>query len=226
MCGISGIFNGDISLPIAPNRLAAMAAMLHHRGPDNFGYKTIQGRGIGFSHARLSIIGLDENKGRQPFLSEDQNLLLVQNGEFYDYKKIRANLSLHGAKFQTKVDTEIVLHLYPRYGLEGTLRQLRGDFAFSLYDKNRDICYLVRDRFGVRPLYWALHKNQLFFASEIKAIFANPEVPRKIGSHQLLHQIMQTMVPGMTAFEGINQLNPGHYLEIKTRRWQYFGRRN
>jgi asparagine synthase (glutamine-hydrolysing) len=192
-----------------------MAAIQWHRGPDGFGYETINDRGVGFSHARLSIIDLDENRARQPFMSQDQQLLLAHNGEFYDYKRLRAQLTLSGARFKTKSDSELVLHMYPRYGLEDTLKHLRGEFAFALYDRQRDRLMLARDRFGVKPQYWAEVNGKIIFGSELKVLFAHPDMPRKFNTQGLYHQLMQTIVPGTTAFEGIHQVQPGHVVTIE-----------
>lgn len=215
MCGIAGYIHSDINRPVDRQTLVNMAAIQYHRGPDGFGVKTLDDYGIGFSHARLSIIDLDENRARQPFLSRDGNLMLTQNGELYDYKRIRTDLATRGANFQTKSDSELVIHLYQLYGLDEMLKQCRGEYAFALYDKNRDRLILVRDRFGVKPLYWTEHNGMLVFGSELKVLFAHPEVPRKFSAEGVYHQLMQTMVPGTTAFEGIHQIKPGHALIIE-----------
>ncbi|MCW8899185.1 MAG: asparagine synthase (glutamine-hydrolyzing) [Gammaproteobacteria bacterium] len=215
MCGIAGIFQSNPDNTIDPQLLVNMAAIQYHRGPDGFGYKVLQGQGVGFSHARLSIIDLDENRARQPFVSADDNLLLAHNGEFYDYKKLRANLTLDGARFSTKSDSELVLHLYPRYGLEDMLQHLRGEFAFALYDKTHDRLMLVRDRFGVKPLYWTETNGKIVFGSELKVVFADPDVDRKFNAQGVYHQLMQTMVPGTTAFENIHQVKPGYAVIIE-----------
>jgi hypothetical protein len=215
MCGIAGYMHADPARPVDPQTLVAMAAIQHHRGPDGFGWEAVDGRGVGFSHARLSIIDLDEDRARQPFRSADGELLLAQNGELYDYKRLRADLVSRGARFRTKSDSELVLHLYPRYGLEDMLPQLRGEFAFALYDRKRDRLMLVRDRFGIKPLYWTEVNGTLVFGSELKVLFAHPEVPRRFSSQGLYHQLMQTIVPGTTAFEGIHQVQPGHVLIVE-----------
>ena len=215
MCGIAGIFHSSKDKKIDPQLLVNMAAIQYHRGPDGFGYKVLDDAGVGFSHARLSIIDLDENRARQPFISKDGNLLLAHNGEFYDYKRIRAELSLSGEKFSTKSDSELVLHLYPRLGLEDMLPHLRGEFAFGLYDKQHDRLMLVRDRFGIKPLYWTQCNGQIIFGSELKVLFAHPDVPRRFNAKGIYHQLMQTMVPGTTAFDGIQQIKPGHALIIE-----------
>lgn len=215
MCGIAGYIHSNPDRPVDPQTLVNMAAIQHHRGPDGFGYKTMSDRGIGFAHARLSIIDLDEHRGRQPFISRDGNLLLTQNGELYDYKRIRADLTTRGARFQTKSDSELVIHLYEHYGLEKMLEQCRGEFAFALYDRKKDRLMLVRDRFGIKPLYWTEQNGMLAFGSELKVLFAHPGVPRKFSATGVYHQLMQTMVPGTTAFEGIHQIKPGHVLIIE-----------
>ncbi len=217
MCGIAGYFHGDPSRPVDPQILVNMAAIQHHRGPDGFGYKIIDERGIGFSHTRLSIIDLNEDRARQPFRSADGNLLLAHNGEFYDYKRLRTDLVSRGVQFQTKSDSEMVLHLYPRLGLEDMLPHLRGEFAFSLYDKKHDRLMLVRDRFGVKPLYWTETNGTLVFGSELKVLFAHPDVKPRYSPEGLYHQLMQTIVPGSTAFAGVHQVQPGHALIVERR---------
>ncbi|NVJ51534.1 MAG: asparagine synthetase B, partial [Gammaproteobacteria bacterium] len=194
MCGIAGVFHSDPSRPIDPQILVNMAAIQHHRGPDGFGYQSLDNLGIGFSHARLSIIDLNESRGRQPFVTDDQKLMLTKNGELYDYQRIRAQLTADGAQFKTKSDSEIILHLYPRYGLEKTLEHLRGEFAFALYDREQDELLLVRDRFGIKPLYWTQTSNGVVFGSELKVLFAHPDVEREIDEEGLYHQLIQVMV--------------------------------
>ena len=221
MCGIAGIFQNQQDKQIDPQLLVNMAAIQYHRGPDGFGYKIFEGQGVGFSHARLSIIDLDENRARQPFVSDDGNLLLAHNGEFYDYKRIRAELTLDNSRFSTKSDSEMVLHLYPRLGLEDMLPHLRGEFAFALYDKKHDRLMLVRDRFGIKPLYWCETNGQIVFGSELKVLFAHPDVPRRFNAKGVYHQLMQTMVPGTTAFDEIHQIKPGHALIIERKHGKF-----
>jgi asparagine synthase (glutamine-hydrolysing) len=215
MCGIAGFMYADRDHPVDPETLVAMAAIQYHRGPDGFGYRRMPG--VGFSHARLSIVDLDENRGRQPFETEDGRLMLTKNGELYDYQRIRADLTSRGARFQTKSDSEMILHLYPRLGLDNMLSHLRGEFAFALYDKDEDRLMLVRDRFGIKPLYWAEVNGAVVFGSELKVVFAHPEVSRQFDPQGVFHQLMQTIVPGSTAFKGINQVKPGYVLDIKRR---------
>ncbi|MCG7956110.1 MAG: asparagine synthase (glutamine-hydrolyzing) [Candidatus Thiodiazotropha endolucinida] len=213
MCGIAGFIYADRDRPVDPETLVAMAAIQHHRGPDGVGVRRMPG--VGFSHARLSIVDLDESRGRQPFESADGRLMLTKNGELYDYQRIRADLTARGDRFQTKSDSEMIMHLYPRLGLEGMLPHLRGEFAFALYDKPADRLMLVRDRFGIKPLYWAEADGVLVFGSELKVLFAHPEVQRKFDPAGVYHQLMQTIVPGSTAFENIHQVPPGHQLVVE-----------
>ncbi|MEM9448490.1 MAG: asparagine synthase (glutamine-hydrolyzing) [Cyanobacteria bacterium P01_E01_bin.6] len=215
MCGISGIMHHDSARPINPDTLVAMAAIQYHRGPDGFGWNVIGDRAVGFSHARLSIIDLDENRGRQPFVSRDGQYMIAHNGEFYDYKRLRADLTSRGYQFSTKSDTELVLHLTERSGLEAALPHLRGEFAFALYEKTMDRLTLVRDRFGVKPLYWTMTPEGMVFGSEIKVLFAHPSVARRFSSEGLFHQLMQTMVPGTTCFEGIHAVQPGQMVMVE-----------
>lgn len=215
MCGIAGVIQAQSDAKINPQTLVNMAAIMHHRGPDGFGYQVLPQHGVGFSHARLSIIDLNETRARQPFLSADERLLLAHNGEFYDFKRIRADLTAQGARFRTKSDSEIVLHLFERYGLADTLTELRGEFAFALYDSEQDCTYLVRDRFGIKPLYYTETPNGLVFGSELKVLFAHPDVKREFDTQGLYHQLIQVMVPGTTAFKGVKQVAPGHVVKVQ-----------
>jgi asparagine synthase (glutamine-hydrolysing) len=215
MCGIAGIFHADPDRRVDPETLVAMAAIQYHRGPDGFGYRVQDDRGVGFSHARLSIIDLDENRGRQPFVNGNETIMTAVNGELYDYKRIRTDLTLRGVKFRTKSDSEMVMHLYERVGLEDAIPHFRGEFAISLYDREHDRLVLIRDRFGVKPLYFTETNGALVFGSELKVLFAHPDVPRRFSDTGLFHQLMQTMVPGTTAFEGIHQVKPGHMVIVE-----------
>lgn len=205
----------DAARPVDVQTLVGMAAIQHHRGPDGFGTQVV--RGVGFSHARLSIIDLKAERARQPFVSADGQLMLAANGEFYDYQRLRADLTSRGARFRTKSDSELVLHLYRELGFDPMLKNLRGEFAFALYDQAEDALYLVRDRFGIKPLYWAQCDTGLVFGSELKSLFAHPDVPREFDAQGLYHQLMQTMVPGTTAFRGVRQVKPGHFLKVRRR---------
>ena len=215
MCGIAGFIYADRNRPVDPETLVAMAAIQYHRGPDGFGWQARDG--VGFSHARLSIIDLNQERGRQPFISTDGRLMLTQNGELYDYQRLRADLTARGDRFRSKSDSELILHLYPRLGLDASLPHLRGEFAFALHDREQDVVHLVRDRFGIKPLYWTEIDGGVVFGSELKVLFAHPEVTRQFDSAGLYHQLMQTMVPGSTAFAGVHQVKPGHVVSVERR---------
>lgn len=217
MCGIAGIMQHDPSRSIDPAVLVAMAAIQHHRGPDGFGYKIIDDRGVGFSHARLAIIDLNAERACQPFLSDSGQVMIAHNGEFYDYKRIRADLTSRGYQFKTKSDTELLMHLSDRLGLAGALPHLRGEFGFAIYERSEDRLTLVRDRFGVKPLFWTMTPEGFVFGSEIKVLMAHPAVKRRIAPHGLYHQLMQLMVPGTTAFEGIHAVQPGQQVIVERR---------
>ncbi|HSR51071.1 MAG TPA: asparagine synthase (glutamine-hydrolyzing) [Acidobacteriota bacterium] len=214
MCGIAGIFHHDREKPVDRQTLTAMAAIQHHRGPDGFGVEVMPG--VGFSHARLAIIDLCET-GNQPLVSQDGRMMLTHNGEFYDFQRLRADMTSRGERFHTKTDSGLALALYRRFGLARTLEELRGEFAFGLYDSQDDHLLLVRDRFGIKPLYWTRTADSLVFGSEIKVLFAHPEVKRNFSSQGVFHQLMQTIVPGSTPFEDVHQVQPGHVLSIKRR---------
>ena len=220
MCGIGGVFLADRHQAVDRQLLVNMAAIQSHRGPDGFGVECIDDAGVGFCHARLSIIDLNETRARQPFLSDDSQVLMAHNGEFYDFQRIRADLTAQGVRFRTKSDSEILLRLYQRQGLESSLPLLRGEFAFALFDAEDDCLYLVRDRFGIKPQYWTLTPEGLVFGSELKVLFAHPAVERRFTSEGLFHQLMQTMVPGTTAFAGVHQVQPGHVLKVQRREGQ------
>src|SRR5689334_19069596 len=167
MCGIAGMFSqrGVVSV----EKLTAATRALLHRGPDGQKHWISPDHCVGLGHARLSIIDLAG--GDQPIANEDGQLQIVVNGEFYDFQRIRRELEARGHRFRTKSDSEIALHLYEEFGVQG-LQQLRGEFAFALWDQNNQRLFLVRDRFGIKPLYYSLHQGTLYFASEIKALFA------------------------------------------------------
>ncbi len=182
-------------------------------------------RGLAMGHTRLAIIDL--NGGDQPLLSHDRSAVLTINGELYDYKLHRTRLTCDGARFSTKTDAELALHLHERHGLD-FVEHLRGEFALALYDASRDRLVLVRDRFGIKPLYYAERGGRLLWGSEVKAVLAHPDVEARLGSEAVLNQLMQTMVPGTTAFDGIYALRPGHMLiaqrrgdrlELSVQRW-------
>ncbi|TNE52645.1 MAG: asparagine synthase (glutamine-hydrolyzing) [Bacteroidetes bacterium] len=212
MCGITGFWKNKPLQWEDSMHLTYMTERLHHRGPDGYGYHIDNDTGLGMGHARLSIIDLET--GEQPIFGPQQQQILTVNGEFYDYKRIRTNLRLEGFRFTTKSDSEIALPLYEKHGLD-FVEHLRGEFAVALFDQKRQQLILIRDRFGIKPLFYHIGREGVFYGSEIKALFAHPEVPRRFSKEGVLHQLMHTMVPGTTAFDDIHALEPGHMLLIK-----------
>ena len=215
MCGIAGLWSPSTYDSDTESYAQAMADKMYHRGPDGHGFHFDPDNGLAMVHTRLSIIGLDA--GDQPIFGQQGDgtggLVLTANGEFYDYKRIRGLLRTDGYTFTTKSDSEIALKLYRKHGLD-FVHQLRGEFAFSLFDEEKQQLILVRDRFGIRPLFYHLGDNGFFWGSEMKAMLAHPAVPREVCPKAQLHQMMQVMVPGMTLFKHIKALLPGHMLIV------------
>jgi asparagine synthase (glutamine-hydrolysing) len=166
MCGI---FAAMTRQPLRAEHIQAALNVLGHRGPDGAGIWTSGDLRLTLGHTRLSIIGL--NNGRQPMASSDGHLHMVVNGEFYGYREIREQLRNAGAIFQTESDSEIALHLYQRQGLQVT-SALRGEFAVVIADERNRSMIAIRDRFGIKPLFYTVHKGDVYFASEIKALLA------------------------------------------------------
>lgn len=206
MCGITGFWKLESIEGKAETQLQNMLNSITHRGPDGFGKHIDNENNIALGHSRLSIIDL--NTGDQPLYSEDRSIVLIANGELYDYKRLRAELRLKGKKFTTKSDSEIAIPLYELHDLE-FVEYLRGEFAIALFDSRKKRLVLLRDRFGIKPLYYHISERGIYFGSEIKSLFANEDVPRKFSSKDVLNQLMHTMVPGTTAYEGVECVNPG-----------------
>src|ERR671931_92475 len=201
MCGICGI--ASASGAVDPARLAAMSATLVHRGPDSDG-AMVDGP-VGLAARRLSIIDLDT--GDQPIANEDGTIHVVQNGELYNYRELRAELERAGHRFRTHSDTEVLVHLYEQHGLEFA-RRLRGMFAVAVWDSRARRLVLARDRYGIKPLYYRASGGGLEFASELRAL------PRgEIDLDALEAFLALNSVPApLTIFRGVRKLRPGHVL--------------
>ncbi len=211
MCGIAGYFN--LKGPTPPERelVQRMVAAIKHRGPDEFGAYFDPICALG--QARLSIIDL--STGSQPLSNEDGTVWITFNGEIFNYIELRPQLEKLGHRFATKSDTEVIVHAYEAWGKD-CVQHFNGQFAFAVYDKKKQTLFIARDRMGIRPLFYAIHQGRFYFASEIKSIFADKNIPRKIDL-QGLDEIFTwwTTAPPRTAFAGINELEAGAYLEIK-----------
>lgn len=204
MCGICG-FVGQFG----KEKLENMTDVISHRGPDDKGYYLDESCGLG--HRRLSIIDL--NTGSQPIYNEDKSLVIIYNGEVYNFQYLREQLLSKGHIFKSKTDTEVIIHLYEEYGYE-CVHHLRGMFAFAIWNKRSKELFLVRDRFGIKPVYYTeLSGGSFIFASEIKSILEIPEIKREIDLVSFDEYFTFRYVPGTrTMFKNIYKLEPGHFL--------------
>ncbi len=210
MCGITGLYslNGP---PISPAEIIAQTETILHRGPDEGGHYLSPHRNCGLGIRRLSII--DVAGGQQPLHNEQHTIHLVYNGETYNHRALRRALEQAGHRPHSHSDAEVVLHGYEEWGVAGVLHRLRGMGAFALWDEARQQLFLARDRFGIKPLYYAEWQGRLYFASEIKAILARSGFPRHINLAALEAMLTVGFVPGpATMFAGIYKLPPGHFL--------------
>jgi asparagine synthase (glutamine-hydrolysing) len=208
VCGIAGsVALRDHLPPPSIDDGHAMLAALRHRGPDEFG--VYRDRRALLAHARLSIIDLAT--GQQPLSNEDGTLWVVFNGEIFNYVELREELVQLGHRFRTQSDTEVIVHAWEAWG-EGAFARFNGQFAIALWDAAREALILARDRLGVRPLYLAEHGGRLWFASEVKALFAgDPSVPRDLDPAGLVETFtFWTVVPPQTVFRGVRELEPAH----------------
>ena len=192
---------------MSPETLERGLATLHHRGPDGQRTWLAPDRSVGLGHARLSIIDL--RTGDQPIANEDESAWIVANGEFYDYERVQRELEHDGHRLRTRSDSEIAVHLYEDYGTQ-FVHRLRGEYAFVIWDGRARKLIAVRDRFGVKPLFYAVHKGALYLASEMKALFA-AGVPAE-WDPESVHFSIGFSPPGHTAFKGIKSVPPGYYL--------------
>lgn len=203
MCGICG-FSGDRDEAL----LERMSGCLIHRGPDSGGKYIDEDIGLGIR--RLSIIDL--KTGDQPIYNEDKTLVIVFNGEIYNFRELRENLEKKGHHFYTKTDTEVIVHLYEDYK-DGCVDFLRGMFAFAVWDKTAKRLFLARDRIGEKPLYYTFQSGRFFFASELKALLENKSLSRQINLESLDYYLRFLYVPApLSIFKGIYKLLPGHTL--------------
>ncbi len=191
--------------------IGRMVNMIRHRGPDEFGAYIDNRCALG--QARLSIIDLAT--GSQPLSNEDETLWITFNGEIFNYIELRTELEIKGHRFKTRSDTEVIVHSYEEWG-EECLNRFNGQFAFALYDRKAKSLFIARDRLGIRPVFYTELNGRFYFASEIKSIFCEPAIPRSL-DFQGLDEIFTwwTTSPPRTAFENINELEAGTYIEIK-----------
>ena len=205
MCGILTMHS--MEKPIDEEGLKAGLAKLYHRGPDNTNYWISEDRRTALGHTRLSIMDLS-HAGDQPISSKTGKRKIVANGEFYDFERIRGELQAKGYSFKTSSDTEIALHLYKEYGTH-CLKYLRGEFAFAIWDSEHQTFFAARDRFGIKPLFYAIRDGILYLASEAKALFA-AGIPAKWDLGSIATRAFY--LGDQTMFAGIHQVPPGYYL--------------
>ena len=206
MCGICGFAYSDINRPIERERLQRMHRAIDHRGPDGLGEHMASGVALG--HRRLSII--DIAGGRQPLSNEDGSVWVAFNGEIYNHQGLADRLKQLGHRFRTRSDTEVLVHAYEEYGVD-FVQQLNGMFAFAIHDRRRDRVILGRDHLGIKPLFYSVTDEGLFFGSEIKTLLAarrgTPEIDRDALQEYL---IFRYTAGQRTLFRGIHRLPPGH----------------
>lgn len=207
MCGIAGIINSN-----GQENLQKMIEVIAHRGPDDQGIEWFEKFSSGLAHRRLSIIDLSP-AGHQPMCNDSKTLWITFNGEIYNYKEIRDELTVKGIRFRSQSDTEVILKSFETWG-NACLHKFNGQFVFAIFNALNGKIFIARDRLGIKPLYYTLKENSLIFASEIKAILASglvapePDIPA-------LHTPTRFQVGPYTGFKNILKLPPGHYLEFE-----------
>jgi len=228
MCGIAGIVK--LNGPAAPEIIAAVRRMMEaqiHRGPDDSGIVAFgapssspvtpdpSGPSAVLGHRRLAIIDLSD-AGHQPMANEDGSVWVTYNGEIYNFQELRTELIDRGHRFRSRTDTEVLVHGYEEWDLEGLLARLRGMFAFGLWDQRRRRLFLARDRLGEKPLYYAWQSGTLLFASELKALLASGLIERRLNPAAVVAYLTLGSVPApLTMIEGVQALPPGCFLTLQ-----------
>jgi len=212
MCGIAGIYNYAFEDPVDARLLERMSDLIAHRGPDDSG--SYIDNHIGLAHRRLSIIDLSPS-GHQPFSNQDESVWITYNGECYNYKDFFPILQSKGYQFKSDTDTEVILHLYEEYSLD-FIYKIDGMFAFAIWDSKLDRLILARDRIGIKPLYYYYDNKRFLFASELKALLADPNVPRELNYGALGNYFKYMSIPDPESiFRGINKLLPGYFIIVE-----------
>jgi asparagine synthase (glutamine-hydrolysing) len=216
VCGIAGIFDSRERRDIDRALLARMNDAQHHRGPDETGLHVEPG--LGFAHKRLSIIDL--STGQQPLFNEDGTVVVVFNGEIYNFQELAPELEALGHVFRTRSDTEVIVHAWEAWG-EDCVKRFRGMFAFALWDRNRETLFLARDRLGVKPLFYTLSPDgRLSFGSELKALLADPALSREIDPPAVEEYFaLGYVAEPRCIFKGVYKLPPAHTLTVRRGGW-------
>lgn len=208
MCGIAGIW-GEANEEL----IGRMTEIISHRGPDDRGVKVFpQARvPVSLGHRRLSIIDLSA-AGHQPMTNEDESIWIVFNGEIYNFPQLREQLLAAGHRFQSRTDTEVLVHGYEEWGID-FVERLNGIFAFAIWDSKRQLLHLARDRYGVKPLYYWKNGSRMLFASEIKSLLCDPGLSREIDRDALLSYVKFRYCPEpVTLFKHVRKVLPGHVM--------------
>jgi asparagine synthase (glutamine-hydrolysing) len=212
MCGIAGEIALERGAQIDLSAVAPMASVLAHRGPDGWGFYIGPNRSVSLVNLRLAIV--DIANGHQPISNENKTVWVTLNGEIYGFADIRRDLESREHRFATDSDTEVIVHLYEEYG-EDFVHHLSGEFAFALHDERASTTYLVRDRFGIKPLFYARDWRRLVFASEIKSILRHPSFTGELRPEAVYRTLCAVLAPSETIFKGIGQVEPGTYLKVR-----------
>lgn len=213
MCGIAGVYNYHSSKePSTERNVKGMLSMIKHRGPDESG--VYLDRNVGIGNVRLSIIDL--SSGQQPLCDETKKYWIVYNGEIFNYPELRIELERKGIRFKTNSDTEVVVQMYAVYGAD-CLNHFNGQFAFCIWDKNKQELFLARDRVGIRPLFYWTKNGSFAFCSEIKGLFSLDLIDRVLNPESLseIFTFWTTISPN-TPFKDIVELQPGHYMQVNS----------
>ena len=211
MCGIVGKLNFHPDNPVEERLIKEMCSVITHRGPDDEGLYL--NNNVGLGHRRLSIIDL--HVGHQPIFNEDRSIVIVFNGEIYNYRELRDELLKKSHQFSTATDTEVIVHLYEEFGVE-CLQKLNGMFGFALWDNNERRLFVARDRIGIKPVYYYYNSEGFVFASELKAILKDNSINLKIDFNGIDSYLSYGYIPSpATIYKDTYKLLPGHYIIVK-----------
>ena len=211
MCGIAGEFIWGSGRKLDIPLLFPMIEVLGHRGPESAGYWASESSQTLLLHARLAFVDLEA--GTQPLCNQSGSIWSALNGEIYDHRRIHHELEQAGHKLRTTCDAELIPHLFESGGVD-SFQHLRGEFAFALFNENEKALYLVRDRFGIKPLFYTVTSDSVVFGSEIKSILSRPGIPRELDEDYLRQSLVSLTLPDRTWFKGVRQVRPGHFLKI------------
>ncbi len=210
MCGIAGVYSFNNIAERFTEQTKNACKQLQQRGPDNTGY--YNNSSVSLGHTRLSIIDTSE-AGNQPFVSNDQNIIVVFNGEFYNHKEHKNKLINEGFSFRSNSDTEVILNLYIKYGID-VLKYINGCFALAIWDNTKQQLFIARDRLGIKPLYYFQDKQMFCFASEMKALLEYP-IPRELNTATLFSYFQLNYIPDHQGMlQNVRKLEPGHFIII------------